>query len=140
MIGLILATIYGCYTSMIGGKPPQISFKSATGFLFRWYVTIAVILMVVFGLMIIGGSTMAGLLAGGPFGGLFGSVIGTSFAFVVFLVVGFSYVLEIIGARLLHKSLTLIVRNDDSYCWNRKKVFWGAVFLFVGLFGVPFLS
>lgn len=136
MIGLGLAALYVLFSLVTKGEPLT-TYKKAANFLFYWYVSVSLMVMVLGSIATVVTGASFGVLFGGVLGGIFGVVVGSAAAFGLLLAVTLAYILEIIGAYLLRESLTI---NKSDHDWHPVKFGIGAACLMVGLLAIPKIS
>ena len=137
MTGLGVAALIAIISIVLGRDWPAV-YKRVTGFLFFWYLVVAVLISVGMGMFLVGAGFVGGFMSFGPLGALFGSMAGGVATLFVVLWVSIAYVLQITGAKLLKTAL--VSEGNGAYSWNHTRSFVGFVFILVGAMLLPMLS
>ncbi len=139
MIGLVLAVLYALllFSRDVNGF---MVLKRSSHFLYRWYITVAVIATVSMAFITMSaGLSLSGFIFG-PIGWLIGLVGGAVVTAAVLLYALVGYALEVLGAILLHKSVVL---NPDTETYTKMsfaKLIVGVIALVLGILFVPVIS
>ena len=137
MLGLIIAVLF-CLALLSKDETPARIFQRSTRFLYKWYTVVAVTVLAISFLLVLGGSSIIGLLVAGLPGWVVGVLTGGALAFPFFLYLSLVYFLQIMGARLMHGSVELGASGPAS--WKVSKLVLGGASLAIGLFLLPLFS